>query len=96
MTSKLGLDTKDAWGRTPLHWAALNGHSTAVACLLKAGASSKHIDFAGETALEMVERRAKCSASERDPGVPSSVFGGIAKVLGGSGSTKGLAAKGIK
>ena len=39
---------------------------------------------------QMAERRALCSAKDRDPGVGASVFGGIAKLLGGSGTTKHL------
>lgn len=85
------MDLYDHWGRTPLHWAALNGHATSVTSLLKAGAAAKIKDKAGETALEMAERRAKCSASERENGVGASVFGSIAKLLGGSGGTKHLA-----
>ena len=112
-----GVDPRDRWRRTPLHWSALNGHAGSVSVLLevecihvyeyqlastfatgadvcpfawKARASPKEKDEAGETPLNMAERRAKCSASEREPGVSASVFGGIAKLLGGSGATKNL------
>ena len=28
---------KDSWGRSPLHWAVVNGHRTVVMKLLEAG-----------------------------------------------------------
>lgn len=49
---------------------------------------------AGETALAMAERRARCGASERADGERASTWGGIASLLGGSGSTKNLKEKG--
>ncbi|KAL6064296.1 putative peptide synthase SimD6, variant 2 [Balamuthia mandrillaris] len=85
-----GLEWRDQWERTPLHWAVINGHRTAVLRLLEAGASLKTQDMAGETALQMAERRARCGASERPDGVRTSVFGDIAKLLGGSGATKNV------
>ncbi|KAJ3413260.1 hypothetical protein HDV05_008246 [Chytridiales sp. JEL 0842] len=84
------LNSKDEWGRTPLHWASINGHSSAVKTLLENEANEKLVDSSGETALEMAERRARCGANERGAGVRSSVFGDIAKVLGGSGGTKSV------
>ena len=33
------LEEKDRWHRTPLHWAALNGHASVVAVLVELGAS---------------------------------------------------------
>ena len=88
------IDAKDAWGRTALHWAALNGHGVQVQWLLDHGADDGGKDLAGETALEMAERRARCGAKDRNNGERASTFGGIAKMLGGSGGTKNLKAKG--
>ncbi len=87
-TNGSALEWKDQWHRTPLHWAVINGHRTAVMRLLEAGASVKAKDAAGETPLEMAERRARCGASDRPDGIRTSVFGDIAKLLGGSGATK--------
>jgi hypothetical protein len=101
-----------------------------VAHLLSLGANTAATDGAGETALEMAERRAKCGAAAERGGagggggggggsggggggggsgkgrgggsgggggggiVSASTFGGIAKMLGGSGATKHLKEKG--
>lgn len=89
------LEWKDAWGRTALHWAVINGHATVVAWLLGEGASKELRDAAGETALEMAERRARCGASERGDGERASTWANIATVLGGSGTTKNLKTKGF-
>ena len=40
------------------------------------------------------ERRARCGAKDRNNGERASTFGAIAKILGGSGSTKNLKIKG--
>jgi acyl-coenzyme A synthetase/AMP-(fatty) acid ligase/acyl carrier protein len=87
---KTGLfDWEDKWSRTPLHWAAVNGHRNAVLRLLDLKADRKKKDKNGETPLEIAERRARCGAAELRPtGMSASVFGDIAKLLGGSGSTK--------
>mmetsp|Transcript_3024 Transcript_3024/g.5978 ORF Transcript_3024/g.5978 Transcript_3024/m.5978 type:complete len:439 (+) Transcript_3024:1148-2464(+) len=85
----LAVDSLDVWCRTPLHWAVINGHLTCVQHLLRAGSSPKLRDKAGETPLDMAERRARCDAKERQ-GERASTWGGIAAVLGGSGTTKAL------
>jgi hypothetical protein len=59
-----------------------------VAKLLECGADRKKVDDKGETPLAIAERRARCGAKERPEGMGASVFGDIAKLLGGSGSTK--------
>ncbi|KAJ3333472.1 hypothetical protein HDU76_007686 [Blyttiomyces sp. JEL0837] len=82
------LNQKDKWGRTPLHWASVNGHRDAVKALVEMGSDTKLVDENGEDAVEIAERRARCGANERENGVRSSVFGDIAKILGGSGGTK--------
>ena len=89
------LEWRDAWGRIPLHWASVNGHRGAVTALLAHGASQLLgvRDNAGETAVDAAERRALCSAKERPDGARSSVWGDIATVLGGSGTTKHLKQK---
>ena len=87
------VDRVDAWGRTPLHWAAVNGHRAACVALLDAGASSSAVDDAGETPTDAAERRALCSARERPDGARASTWGDIATLLGGSGRTKHLKAQ---
>jgi hypothetical protein len=63
-----------------------------VAKLLECGADRKRVDDKGETPLAIAERRARCGAKERPEGMGASVFGDIAKLLGGSGSTKRVSA----
>ena len=87
------VDRVDAWGRTPLHWAAVNGHRAACVALLDAGASAMIKDDAGETPTAAAERRALCSARERPDGARASTWGDIATLLGGSGRTKHLKAR---
>eukprot|EP00927_Polykrikos_kofoidii_P076810 TRINITY_DN73839_c0_g1_i1.p1 TRINITY_DN73839_c0_g1~~TRINITY_DN73839_c0_g1_i1.p1 ORF type:complete len:965 (+),score=134.90 TRINITY_DN73839_c0_g1_i1:84-2978(+) len=82
------LDVKDHWGRTPLHWAVDNGHRVEVDVLLAAGAQHTLADTAGETPLQVAERRAQCSARDRPGGLGASVFGDIATLLGGSAKTR--------
>jgi len=82
------VDRIDRWQRTPLHWAVANGHRTMVAKLLSFGADQHKADSNSETPVEIAERRARCGAQERPDGMGASVFGDIAKLLGGSGSTK--------
>ena len=82
------LAIRDRWGRTPLHWAVVNGHSGIVKLLLELGASPAERDGAGETPLEIAERRAQCGAQERPNGARASTWGGIARVLGGAGTTE--------
>eukprot|EP00899_Mesostigma_viride_P024170 jgi/Mesvir1/4938/Mv04563-RA.1 len=89
------LEARDAWGRTALHWGVVNGHAATVGALLRAGASAKVVDDAGETPVAIAERRALCSAAgDRPNGVAASMFGSIAKMLGGSGTTAHLKAAG--
>lgn len=84
------LGIQDKWGRTSLHWAAVNGHGEAVRALMEMGSDPTLPDLEGETPRDIAERRARCGASERGDGVRSSVFGDIAKTLGGSGTTKSV------
>lgn len=77
----------DKWGRTPLHWAVVNGHRTTTVALLAAKASPYAIDNAGETPLAVAERRAQCRAVDRG-GLRPSVFGDIATLLGGKAKTE--------
>lgn len=81
------VDARDRWGRTPLHWAVVNGHRSVVVKLLAAGADRLARDVQQETPLSVAERRAQCRASDRgDRG--ASVFGDIARLLGGTASTE--------
>ncbi|KNC97577.1 uncharacterized protein SPPG_07049 [Spizellomyces punctatus DAOM BR117] len=83
----LYIHTTDTWTRTPLHWAVVNGWRTTVAALLAWGANPKLRDKNHESCIEIAERRARCGANERGAGVGASVFGDIARMLGGSGRT---------
>ena len=84
------VNALDAWGRTALHWAAVNGHRNACKELLDRGADGSIRDRDGETARDIAERRALCSAQERPKGGRPSTWGDIANLLGGSGATKHL------
>jgi len=86
----INVNALDAWGRTPLHWASVNGHRNACKALLDLGADASIKDDAGETARAIAERRALCSAQERPKGGRPSTWGDIANLLGGSGATKHL------
>ncbi len=39
------LEWRDVWERTPLHWAVINGHASAVSLLLREGADTKVKDM---------------------------------------------------
>ena len=84
------LERRDAWGRSALHWAAVNGAGDAVKALAGLGADVSARDDAGETPVDAAERRARCGAAERPDGARASAFGDIAAALGGSGATKHL------
>ena len=81
---------RDVWGRTAMHWAALNGHRGVVAALLRKGASPRAADARGETPAQLAERRALCSARDRPDGERASRWGDVATLLGGAGTTKHL------
>lgn len=79
--------TADKWGRTPLHWAVQNGHRTAVVALLEMSSDPAAKDSAGESPLQVAERRAQCRAVDRPHGFRPADFGGIATLLGGNSKT---------
>ncbi|CAK9019149.1 unnamed protein product [Durusdinium trenchii] len=83
----LKLDARDAWGRTALHWAVVNGHRSMVLKLLELGAQRSVRDAQSETPKDLAERRAQCRNAERPGDLGASVFGDIATLLGGSAST---------
>lgn len=85
------IATADRWQRTPLHWASLNGFAAVVVALLELpGVDASAKDQQGETALDMAERRARCGASDRAGAGPPSKWSGVAKILGGSGTTEAV------
>lgn len=47
----LSINLQNASGNTPLHWAALNGHLSAVKLLVDAGADTTVVNKAGRDAL---------------------------------------------
>eukprot|EP00438_Fugacium_kawagutii_P013071 Skav213372 [mRNA] locus=scaffold797:53917:56407:+ [translate_table: standard] len=61
----VALKARDSWGRSPLHWAVVNGHRSMVVKLLHAGADRNLSDDLGETPLAVAERRAQCRAQDR-------------------------------
>ena len=50
----------DIWGRTPLHWAVINGHREAIITLVEAGSDISVRDLQHESSLDLAERRALC------------------------------------
>eukprot|EP00929_Paragymnodinium_shiwhaense_P006814 TRINITY_DN110779_c0_g1_i1.p1 TRINITY_DN110779_c0_g1~~TRINITY_DN110779_c0_g1_i1.p1 ORF type:complete len:905 (-),score=157.26 TRINITY_DN110779_c0_g1_i1:15-2729(-) len=92
-SATVSVDVADIWGRTPLHWAADNGHRVAVEVLMAAGAKRTATDKTGETPLQIAERRAQCRAQDRPTGMGASVFGDIATLLGGNAKTQRPSAK---
>ncbi|KAJ3211805.1 hypothetical protein HDU67_004278 [Dinochytrium kinnereticum] len=84
------LECRDAGSRTPLLWAAMNGHRGCVKVLMENGADVSARDCEGEDAVLIAERLARCGAGERGGGVRSSVFGDIARIVGGRGTTKSV------
>ncbi|KAI8851679.1 hypothetical protein BC829DRAFT_386593 [Chytridium lagenaria] len=89
-TLRRRLEARDGGSRTALHWAAMNGHRGAVKVLLELGADVGAQDGEGEDAVGIAERLARCGAAERGGGVRSSVFGDIARMVGGRGTTKNV------
>ncbi|KAJ3113128.1 hypothetical protein HDU96_003763 [Phlyctochytrium bullatum] len=89
-TVRRRLEARDKGGRTPLLWAAMNGHRGAVKELVDLGADTGARSAAGEDAVMIAERLARCGAQERGAGVRSSVFGDIARLVGGRGTTKNV------
>ena len=53
---------QDKWGRTPLHWATVNGHRDAVVALVEAGSDMWKEDYYHESSMALAERRAECRA----------------------------------
>ena len=62
--SGLNLNLQNASGNTPLHWAALNGHLSAVQALVKAGADVTIINGAGHDAIYAAEANEKNEVAE--------------------------------
>lgn len=58
------LNAQNAWGNTPLHWAALNGHLEAVKALVVAGAAIGIKNKAGHDAAYEAEIYSKNSVVE--------------------------------
>ena len=55
----LSLNLQNASGNTPLHWAALNGHLSAVRLLIEAGADPTVVNKAGKDAVYEAEANEK-------------------------------------
>jgi hypothetical protein len=53
----LGADpnARDRWGRTPLHWAAMQGDPTVIQILIAAGATTTACDIHLQTPLELMQ-----------------------------------------
>merc|ERR1712083_545691 len=86
----------DNYGCTPLHWCVINGHENLVKYFYNVRKCDAKLlkDKDGETAIEMAERRALCAnSSDRGTGSAASLYGSIAKLLGGARSTKDLKGK---
>ena len=58
------LNAQNAWGNTPLHWAALNGHLEAVKALVVAGAIMSIKNKAGHDAAYEAEMYSRNSVVE--------------------------------
>ena len=54
------VDALDVWGRTALHWAAINGNREAVVTLVEAGSDISLRDLQNESSIDLAERRAVC------------------------------------
>lgn len=55
----LSLNLQNASGNTPLHWAALNGHLSAVQMFIEAGADPTVLNKAGKDAVYEAEANDK-------------------------------------
>lgn len=58
------LDAQNAWGNTPLHWAALNGHLESVKALAAGGALLGIKNKAGHDAVYEAEMNSKNAVVE--------------------------------
>lgn len=56
------VNTCDSLNRTPLHWAAINGHSGIVSILVDSGAKTAAMDSSGLTPLELALERGNSDA----------------------------------
>ena len=60
------VNARDDSGRTPLHWAALNGYCEVARVLIKHGADMKARTAAGETPLALATMELESGKKERD------------------------------
>jgi len=52
-TGQVDIDSKSSYDRTPLSWAAKNGHVAVVGLLLRTGVDINSTDSDGNTALQL-------------------------------------------
>jgi uncharacterized protein len=88
------MDAQNAWGNTPLHWAALNGHLESVKALIAGGASLGMKNKAGHDAVYEAEINSKNEVVEwllqQDQGIESA----SGEALEPTSSRNGKAAEG--